>query len=92
MQSTQEIGSPDAGGRTPGVVALGAAVTVTDVDAGSDREIVLVLREASDPRAGRISIESPLGQALLGRRVGDLVEARMPARTLRLRVSALTGA
>lgn len=73
-----------------GVAALGGAVTVEDLDAGGDRDIVLVMPEASDPRAGLISIESPLGQALLGRHVGDVVEARMPARTLHLRVTALT--
>ena len=38
---------------------------------------------------GKISIKSPIAQALLGKRVGDVVEVRVPAGVLRLRIESI---
>jgi transcription elongation factor GreA len=43
----------------------------------------------ADPRQGRISNESPLGRALLGKRVGDSVTVSAPAGTLMFQVVAI---
>jgi transcription elongation GreA/GreB family factor len=59
-----------------GVVRVGSRVRVRDED-GED-EFALVTPEDVDTGANRISIESPLGRALLGRRVGDRVRFRAP--------------
>jgi transcription elongation factor GreA len=58
------------------VVQVGSRVRVRDAD-GED-EFALVAAEDVDTGANRISIESPLGRALLGRRVGDRVRFRAP--------------
>ena len=59
----------DLGG---GRIAIGHRVDVRRAD-GAERSYVLVSPPESDPRGGRLSAESPLGRALLGRRVGDVV-------------------
>jgi transcription elongation GreA/GreB family factor len=58
------------------VVAIGSRVRVQDDD-GED-EFAVVAPEDVDTGADRISTESPLGRALLGRRVGDRVRFRAP--------------
>jgi transcription elongation GreA/GreB family factor len=52
--------------------------TVRVRDAWGDEEHMLVAPSQSDPAGGRISIESPVGRALLGRRRGDRVEVQTP--------------
>ena len=59
-------------------VVFGATVTLTDED---DKEIryQLVGQTEADARVGRISYNSPLGRALIGRQLGDEVEVTTPA-------------
>ena len=40
-------------------------------------------------REGKISIKSPIAQALLNKKVGDVVEVRVPAGTLKLRIESI---
>jgi len=61
-----------------GRALLGSTVTVRDPDGSHDR-LALVTAVEADPRVGRISIEAPIGAALLGRRAGDVVTVRAPA-------------
>ena len=56
---------------------FGARVTVED-DEGKRATYRIVGPDESDPAAGRISLESPLGRALLGKREGDEVRVRRP--------------
>jgi transcription elongation factor GreA len=49
-------------------------------------EYTLMVGALVDIDAGEVSLGSPIGQALLGRQVGDLVEVELPNRTLRLRI------
>jgi transcription elongation factor GreA len=74
-----------------GEVDLGERVTVLDLDSGETIDLRVVGRGESDPAAGEISYESPLGAALVGRRVGDVVEADAPAGRRRLEVVELDG-
>lgn len=60
-----------------GTVVVGTRVRVRDAD-NIDEEYVLVAPGEADPRARRISIDSPLGQALLGRREGETTEVGAP--------------
>ena len=56
------------------------ASTVTVVEEGAPEETYRIVGPAeADPGAGRVSFESAMGKALLGRRVGDEVEVRTPA-------------
>jgi transcription elongation factor GreB len=58
-------------------IFFGAWVTLEDADGGRER-YRLVGADESDAAEGRISIESPLGRALLGKRPGDEVSVRRP--------------
>jgi transcription elongation factor GreB len=58
-------------------VYFGAWVTVEDEEGGV-RELRLVGPDESDAGAGRISIDAPMGRALLGREAGDVVELDVP--------------
>ncbi len=66
-----------------GKIFFGAYVKVED-EAGEAREYRLVGPDESDAKSGRISIESPLGRALMGRREGDEVTLRRPRGEARL--------
>jgi transcription elongation factor GreB len=66
-------------------VSFGALVRVEDED-GAVKQWRLVDKDESDPKQGRISVQSPIGQALLKRRVGDVVEAKLPRGTVELEI------
>ena len=72
---------PDPRGRA----YFGAWVTVEDED-GEEREYRLVGADEFDVAAGLISVDAPLGRALLGRREGDAVTVERPAGSVELRV------
>ena len=70
-------------------VALGVAVTVRDVESGRERVHTMVSAAESDPASGKLSIDSPLGRALTGARVGDQVTFDAPRGQRQLEVVAL---
>jgi transcription elongation factor GreA len=59
-------------------VSLGDTVTLKEKGQKKTEVFQLVGAAESDPREGRISNESPLGRALLGRKVGDMVTVHAP--------------
>ncbi|MBO8172709.1 MAG: transcription elongation factor GreA [Bacillaceae bacterium] len=61
-----------------GVVSVGATVTLKDLEFGDEVEYTIVGSAESDPVNNKISNESPVGQALLGRKVGDVVDVNVP--------------
>ncbi len=73
---------PEPNGR----VVFGATVTVYDADTDQELRYQIVGGPESDASKGRISISSPIAQALLGRREGDEVQVRTPGgvRTLEI--------
>jgi transcription elongation GreA/GreB family factor len=66
------------------VVRVGSRVRVRDVD--GEVEFAVVSHEEADATAERVSAESPLGRALLGRRPGELVRFRAPGGVLAVTV------
>jgi transcription elongation factor GreA len=78
-------------GSTRGEAALGVAVTVRDLDSGREATHTLVSAAESDPAAGRLSIDSPLGRALAGARAGEEVAFDAPRGRRRLAVVSLEG-
>jgi len=60
------------------VVSIGSRVTIQEEDYPAETYHLVGPAEA-DPRNGRISHESPIGSALMDRRVGDSVEVETPA-------------
>jgi transcription elongation factor GreA len=65
---------------------LGSVVTYQDVDSGKEVTTTLVGQYEADPLKGLLSIESPLGSALVGKAEGDSVEIDVPAGTRRYKV------
>ncbi len=63
-------------------VAFGAKVRVLDVEADEEYLFYLVGPDETDVKSGKISITSPVGRALLGKEVGDVVTIKAPARTI----------
>jgi transcription elongation factor GreA len=59
-------------------VVFGATVTVLD-DADKPQKYQIVGMTEADARQGRISYDSPLGRALIGKQVGDDVEVTVPS-------------
>ncbi len=43
-----------------------------------------------DLEAGKISLKSPIGAALMGKKVGEIAEAQVPSGTLHLRIESIT--
>ncbi|MDR0936664.1 MAG: transcription elongation factor GreA [Oscillospiraceae bacterium] len=60
-------------------VTLGAKVTVQNVGAGTEKTYRIVGSQEADPRNALLSDESPIGAALIGGTVGDVVSAVTPS-------------
>lgn len=60
-----------------GTVAIGCTVELEDSD-GDKIEYALVGEDESNPDEGKISVQSPLAQGLLGKKVGQTVEVTLP--------------
>lgn len=73
LDNAEIIADPKARGG----VQIGSQITVS-VN-GKTREFTIVGAQEAEPSAGKISNESPLGQAFLGRAKGDTVEVQVPA-------------
>jgi len=69
------------------IVRLGSTVVVNNESAR--REYMIVGSAEADPAAGRISNESPVGKALIGRRVGERVQVITPKGVLSLTVAEI---
>ena len=70
-------------------VGLGSKVTLLDVETGEQLVYSIVGSAEADPSNSRISNESPVGKALLGRKVGDEIEVNVPVGVLRYRIEAI---
>lgn len=71
-----------------GEVRFGATVEVEDEE-GARKVYTLVGPDESDPGSGRLSYKSPLGRALMKRKVGDVVTVHRPAGELELEIVAI---
>ena len=70
-------------------VRFGATVEVADED-GTRKSYRIVGPDEVDPSAGSISFKSPLGTALMKRKVGDVVTVRRPAGEVELEICAIS--
>lgn len=70
------------GQHPPGVVEVGSTVKVHDEY--GDEAFTIVGSAEAEPSKGRISLESPVGKALLGKRVGDDVSVQTPNGLIRM--------
>jgi len=72
-----------------GMVNLGSKVTIKEAGGGKPESYQLVGAAEANPKDGRVSNESPLGRALLGRKVGDDIKVNAPSGTITFRVVAI---
>ncbi len=70
--------------------ALGSQVSVTRLDNGKPDTFTLVGAREANARERKISVESPVGKELLGRRVGEEVEVSVPSGTVQYRIDGIT--
>lgn len=72
-------------------VRLGVRVVLENLDKGKIVEYSIVDSVEADPSAQKISFESPLAQALIGRTRGEVVEVKVPAGVVRYRIVDIRG-
>lgn len=72
------------------VVRVGSVVTVVEDGYDDEETYYIVGAHEADPSNGRISNESPIGQALLGAKKGHIVSASTPSGVLRLQIKAIS--
>ena len=70
-------------------VGLGSRVVVTDVKTGLKEKYELVISDAMDFDGEQISVGSPLGRGLLGKKVGEVALVELPAAVRQLKVMEL---
>lgn len=68
-----------------GVVEIGSSVTIKEGRRKEEDYIIVGAAEAN-PRDGKISYESPLGKALIGKKEGDRVEVDAPSGAFKVRI------
>lgn len=69
-----------------GKINVGNKVTLQDVDNNKEMVFHLVGQGEANAAEGKISIQSPIGQGLFGRKVGDSVKIEAPAKTLKFKI------
>ena len=73
----------------PDVVTIDSRIVIEDLHSGELKQIELVFPEEADPPAGRLSVLSAIGCAVLGHAVGDRVVVETDKGSLPLRIAAL---
>ena len=71
-------------------VGVGSRVSVKDVDNGDEMDFTIVGSTEADPFAGKISNETLVGQNLLGRKTGEVVEIIVPDGTLHYMITNIS--
>ena len=79
----------DTAGRTSETVVFGATVLLVELEANQKKQYTLVGQDEADLKNGKISIQSPVGKALIGKRVGDQVAVTTPAKVVEYEVLAI---
>ena len=70
----------------PRYVSLGSEVFVEDLESKKKITYIILDFVESEPDCGKISISSPIGKTILGRKKGDIVEIRVPAGNLKYKI------
>lgn len=79
----------EVGSGTSDTVVFGTTVRLTDVESEDAKTYTLVGQEEADVKRGSISVQSPLGRALIGHRVGDIVQVHRPAGMIEYEIQAI---
>jgi transcription elongation factor GreA len=71
------------------IVSIYSIVQIRNTKSGMTVTYTIVSEEEADLRAGKISVSSPFGKGLLGKKVGDLAEITAPAGKLEFEIMSL---
>ena len=71
-------------------VSLLSVVEFTNLATNTRMKFEIVSPHEMDLEAGKISLQSPIGAALMGKKVGEIAEAQVPSGTLRLRIESIS--
>jgi transcription elongation factor GreA len=67
-------------------VSIGSTVIVEDLEYGDTMEFTIVGTAESDPQQNKISNESPVGKAIIGKKKGTIVEVNVPAGIIQYKI------
>ncbi len=81
-----EIIKADVSGANKNVVHLGNTVVIKDMEYDEDETYKIVGSTEADTTEGKISNESPVGAAILGKTVGTVVQVKVPAGVLEYKI------
>ena len=71
-------------------VSLLSVVEFTNLATNTRMKFQIVSPHEMNLEAGKISLKSPIGAALMGKKVGEIAEAQVPSGTLRLRIESIS--
>ena len=71
-------------------IALLSKVEMTNLTTGAKMNYTIVSPHEANLREGKISINSPIGKALLNKKVGDIIEVTVPIGLLKLRIDKVS--
>ncbi|AIQ44546.1 transcription elongation factor GreA [Paenibacillus sp. FSL R7-0273] len=72
------------------VVSVGVTVSVEDLEYGEVMEYTIVGTAESDPLNNKISNESPVGRAIMGKKIGTVVDVSVPAGVIQYKILDIT--
>ena len=75
-----------------GEVSIGSVVKVRDIEMDEEEEYKLVGTVEADPMNNRISNESPVGRAIIGHKVGEIVYVEVPMGIIKYEIMSVTNA
>ena len=70
-------------------VCLLSKVEFTNLETNTKMKFEIVSPHEMNLEAGKISLKSPIGAAMIGKKVGEIAEAHVPSGTLRLRIDSI---
>jgi transcription elongation factor GreA len=71
-------------------VVFGVTVALLNMDTQEEKRYTLVGQDEADLKNGSISVQSPIGRALIGHRVGDIVEVHRPAGLIEYEIQSIS--
>ena len=86
LDKAHTVGSKDIPGD---VVTMRTQVRVRDLKSGAEMDLSVVFPSEAESERGKISVLAPVGTALLGYRVGDTVEWKLPGGLRRLKIERI---
>lgn len=72
------------------IITMNSEIHLIDLETNEETVYKLVFPDAADPAQGRISILAPIGTALLGYQVGDIIDWEVPAGNVKFKIERIT--